>query len=182
MGYVMLGRTELLTDLYIAGDFSTEQIKCDPAALKESNRLLEIFDNSQKEQLEKRAGVWKISFLNVRSMKSTDGHREDVRSDNFLMDSDMFCLGETWLEKDDKVNYAGYSGYFANFGNGKGVAGYTKIGNTFPPEIVSSETYSAILFKTNKFSIIFIYLSQNYKRAVTYISIYLAMFLHTKIA
>ena len=182
MAYVMLGRTELLNDMFIVGDFSTEQIKCDPAALEESNRLLEKFDDSQKEQLEKRARLWKISYLNVRSMKSSDGHREDVRSDNFLMDSDMFCLGETWLEKDVKVNYTGYCGYFANFGNGKGVAGYTKIGLTSPPEIVSSETYSAILFKTNKFNIIFIYLSQNYKRAVTYISIYLAMFLHTKIA
>ena len=45
----------------------------------------------------------------------------------------------------------GYLGYFANFGNGKGVAGYTKIGLVGPPETVSSETYSAILFKTCKF-------------------------------
>ena len=103
--------------MYIAGDFSTEQIKCDPFALAESKRLLEIFDNSQKDKLEKRDGLWKISYLNVRSMKSTDGHREDVRCDNFLMDSDMFGLAETWLEKDDKVEYDGYSGYFANFGN-----------------------------------------------------------------
>ena len=158
MAYVMLGRTELLNDMYIAGDFSTEQIKCDPAALEESKRLLEMFDHSQKEQLEKRATLWKISYVNVRSMKSADGHREDVRSDNFIMDSDMFGLGETWLEKDNKVEFDGYSGYFSNFGNGKGVAGYTKIGLESSPETVSSETYSAILFKTNQFHIIFLYL------------------------
>ena len=161
MAYVMLGRTELLNDMHIAGDFSVEQIKCDPAALTESKRLLEIFDNSQMEQFEKRQGLWKISYLNVRSMKSVDGHREDVRSDNLLMDSDMFGLGETWLENDNKVEFDNYSGYFANFGNGKGVAGYTKIGLNCPPETVSSQTYSAIHFKTSHFHIIFLYLSRD---------------------
>ena len=77
MAYVMLGRTELLNDMYIAGDFNVEQIKCDQFALAESKRLLEMFDNSQTEQLEKRAGLWKISYLNVRSMKSANGHRDD---------------------------------------------------------------------------------------------------------
>ena len=111
MAYVMLGRTELLNDMYIASEFSIDQIKCDQAALTESNRLLEIFDNSQKEQIDKRLGLWKISYLNVRSIKSADGHREDVRHDNFLMDADMFGLVETWLEKDDKVDFEGYLGY-----------------------------------------------------------------------
>ena len=94
-------------------------------------------------------------------MKSADGHREDVRSDNFLMDSVMFSLGETWLENDNKVEFENYSGYFANFGNGKGVAGYTKIGLISPPETVSSQTYSAIHFKTRHFHIIFLYLSRD---------------------
>ena len=40
MAYVMLGRTELLNDMYIADDFSVEQIKCDASALAESKRLL----------------------------------------------------------------------------------------------------------------------------------------------
>ena len=40
--------------MYIAGDFNVEQIKCDPYALAESNRLLEIFNNSQKNQMNKR--------------------------------------------------------------------------------------------------------------------------------
>ena len=50
MAYVMFGRTELLNDMYIADKFSVEQIKCDPSALIESNRLLEIFDNNQKKK------------------------------------------------------------------------------------------------------------------------------------
>ena len=164
MAYVMLGRTELLSDMYISGDFSVEQIKCDPSALAESNRLLELFDDSQKKHINKRAGSWKISYLNVRSLKSADGHREDVRHDNFLMDADMIGLGETWLGKDDKVDFEDYLGCYASFGNGKGVAGYTKIDLILPPKTISTETYSAVFLRAHEFSIIFVYLSHNYKR------------------
>ena len=90
MAYVMLGRCELLDDLYITGEFSAEQIKCDLIyALPEAQRLLEIFENSQREQREQREQCWKISYLNVRSMKSCNGHREDVKSDKRIK-SDIF--------------------------------------------------------------------------------------------
>ena len=59
MAYVMLGRTELLSDMYISGDFNVEQIKCDPSALAESKRLLTIFDNSQKIKLIKEMNYGK---------------------------------------------------------------------------------------------------------------------------
>ena len=51
MAYVMLGRTELLSDMYIAGDFNVDQIKCDQSALAESNRLLELFDDAEKKHM-----------------------------------------------------------------------------------------------------------------------------------
>ena len=114
--------------------------------------------------MEKRARLWKISYLNVRSMKSADGHREDAKSDNFLMDADVFGLGETWLEKDKKVDFKGYHAYYANFGNGKGVAGYIELDLISQPKSISSETYSAIFLRVNDFIIIYIYLSNKYKR------------------
>jgi hypothetical protein len=165
MAYVMLGRCERLEDLYITGNFSPEQIKCDKEALAESKRLSQMFDESQQIQNEQRAKHWKISFLNVRSMKSSNGHREDVAHDNLLMDTDIFALGETWLENDDSVEFDGYTGFHANFGNGKGIAGYSKMDIEAKPKTVSSETYSAIFFKTRHFNIIFLYLSSNYKKS-----------------
>ena len=160
----MLGRSERLEDLFIVGDFSIEQIKCDLAALAESNKLQQIFDGWESAQNHERAKHWKISYLNVRSMKSAYGHREDVKADNFIMDTDMFGLGETWLEQDSKVEYEGFTSHFANFGTGKGVAGFSKIDFIASPLSVSSETYSAICFKTSQFNIIFLYLSSNYNR------------------
>merc|ERR1712062_320255 len=76
----------------------------------------------------------------------------------------MFGLGETCLEKGNQVNFEGYSSYFASFGKGKGVAGYSKIDLVAQPETVANETYSAILFKTMDFNIVFLYLSSNCKK------------------
>lgn len=165
MAYVMLGRCELLEDLYIAGEFDVKGIICDiQYALPEAMRLLEEFEKSQEELRNQREKHWQISYLNVRSMKSSNGHREDVKADNFIMDADMFGLGETWLEQDTKVDFDGFSSHFANFGTGKGVAGYTKMDLISQPEAVSNETYSAISMKTKDFNIIFLYLSSNYKK------------------
>lgn len=164
MAYVASSRSERMKDYYIAGHFDVKQIKCNLDALAETNRLQKIFDDSEKEQRDQRKNVWRISYLNVRSLKSSNGHREDVKSDNFIMDTDLFGLGETWLQQDNKVNFVGFSGYFANFGNGKGVAGYSKISLVSQPEVASSETYSAIFFKTEYFHIIFLYLSSTYSK------------------
>ena len=161
----MLGRSERLEDLFIAGKLDVAQIKCDPNALKESKRLATIFDLAEKKRTEKRLNCWKISYLNVRSMKTASGHAEDVAKDNFIMDSDMFGLGETWLEEDNKVDYPGFFSHFANFGKGKGLAGYNKIDVIEEPKTVTSETYSTMLFKTAHFHIIFLYLSSNCKKA-----------------
>ena len=163
--YVMLGRSERLEDIYISGDLDVSKIKCDPKALEESKRLEEIFNQAESEKEEKRANCIKISYLNVRSMKSADGHANDVERDNVIMDSDMFGLGETWLEKDRKIDFPGFSGYFANFGKGKGVAGYSKIDLIAQPETMATETFSAIFFKTKDFHIVFLYLSSNCKKA-----------------
>ena len=54
MAYVMLGRSERLEDLFIAGELDVAQIKCDPNALKESKRLEAIFDLAEKERTKER--------------------------------------------------------------------------------------------------------------------------------
>ena len=165
MIFVQLSRSERLQDIYISGEIDVSKIVCDPYALEESKRLDEIFDKSEKEKEEKREKCIKISYLNVQSMKSYDGHAKDVEKDNFIMDADMFSLGETWLEEDREVHFDGYNGYFANFGrNGKGIAAYSKIDLVAQPEAMSTETFSAIIFKIKDFHVIFLYLSSNCKK------------------
>merc|ERR1712051_1053744 len=161
MAYVMLGRCSRLQDIYICGKLDLTQIRCDKDALEESQRLEKIFDENEAEMYERRSKMWKISYLNVRSLVA---HQEDVQKDNFLIDSDILGLGETHLKNEETVYLDGFQGSFANFGKGKGVAGFSKMDLLAQPEIMSSISASAILFKTRYFNIIFLYLSNDYNK------------------
>ena len=161
MAYVMLGRSSRRQDIYIAGELDTSQITCHPDALEESKNLLKVFQENEDAITEKRSKVWKISYLNIRSLNA---HLQDVHRDNFLVDSDLLGFGETWLEGGQSKNIDGYAGYFANYGKGKGVAAYRKMNLVVEPEIFNSSTFSAILLKTYQFDIIFLYLSEGYNK------------------
>ena len=55
---------------------------------------------------------------------------EDVRTDHFMLTSDVICLQETWLEEEetDQTRYQldGYKSYFNCQGRGKGLATFTR--------------------------------------------------------
>ena len=161
MAYVMLGRSSRRQDIYICGELDLTQIRCDPGALEESQRLEKIFDENEAKMNERRSKMWKISYLNVRSLVA---HQEDVQKDNFLIDSDILGLGETHLKSEETVYLDGFQGSFANFGKGKGVAGFSKMDLLAQPIIMSSISASAILFRTIYFNIIFLYLSNDYSK------------------
>ena len=161
MAYVMLGRSSRRQDIYITGELDISQIRCNKDALSESHRLLEIFERSEIEAAKNRSKVWKVSYLNVRSLNA---HQCDVKKDTLLIDSDLLGLGETWIEGDNMINIDGYSGCFANYGKGKGVAGYSKMNLIVPPEYVATNFCSAMLFQTDTFDIVFLYLSHNYNQ------------------
>ena len=165
MAYTLFGRSQRLEDIYICGAFEKEGIKCDEDALLETKRLEKVFDNNEEVKKLKRANHWKISYLNVSSLNA---HWEDVSIDNEINDSDVIGLGETWLEENKTVDLLNFAGYFANFGRGKGQAAFSKMQLSCQPEIVASSQFSAIFLKTSHFSIIFLYLSQNYNKDSVY--------------
>ena len=55
---------------------------------------------------------------------------EDVRSDPVLLQSDVLCLQETWLEDgeeiDERYQMEGFRGHFVSVGRGKGLAVFIK--------------------------------------------------------
>ena len=99
--------------LLFAGKFEPSGIKCSSLALEVSRKLQDTFDEKLKFSSLKKEGHWKISYLNVRSLYA---HCKDVARDNIMMDSDMFCLGETWLNCQSEVLFGGFNGHFASFG------------------------------------------------------------------
>ena len=155
MGYVSLGRSEQLKDIYIKGKVDPLGIQANPDALEETKRLENIFDQRIQSLNEKKENFWRISYLNVRALK---GKIMDVSKDNSLMDADVFALGETWLEPGESVSFDGYEGHFANHGKGKGVAAFSKMKST-KLNSVTSDTFSVITLRTEKFDTIFLYIS-----------------------
>ena len=108
---------------------------------------------------------WKISFLNVSSLYA---HLQDVARDNYLMDSDVFSLGETWLHQGTEIHLNGYNGIFANYGPGKGVAAFVhnELESTKDPITMSSEFLSVVKLSHMDIDMIFVYVSKNCKQAV----------------
>ena len=155
MAYVALGRTEQLKDIFIRGQVDPEGIHASEVALEETNRLQRIFDERVQTINVQKQNCWKISYLNVRSLK---GKQLDVERDNFIMASDIFALGETWLEPCESVNFLGYEANFASHGKGKGVSTFSKM-DSAQLNCVSSETFSAIHMRTEKFDLVFVYIS-----------------------
>ena len=69
MAYVMLGRCESLDDMYIAGDFDPSLIKCDKAALKESQRIDSIVKARNEEEKARKIAEDVIDFLEIEEYR-----------------------------------------------------------------------------------------------------------------
>ena len=94
-------------------------------ALKELERLEEISINKKLSERKKdSSGLLKISSLNCRSLKK---HYPDISSDDLLLESDMICLQETWLDDNtiiEDLMIPNYKLHLNSHGKGKGIAIY----------------------------------------------------------
>ena len=58
-----------MKDIYIKGKVDPLGIHANPDALEETKRLQNIFDQRIQSLNEKKENFWRISYLNVRSLK-----------------------------------------------------------------------------------------------------------------
>ena len=160
MAYVMLGRSESLEDIYIAGDFDPSLIKCDKEALKEAKRIEEAVNLREKEEESQIHNEVRVSYLNVRSILP---HLPDVQTIPMLMQSEVFALGETWLLPGQTCNIDDWTSAFESRGHGKGLAVYSKVSKT-KFHTFSTENLSAACATTNnEFNCVFVYLSKGFE-------------------
>ena len=124
----MLGRCQKLEDIYILTqkDIEREDIKVDEDALKESNRLKEEFLVLKEVEEQNFLNYFTISYVNINRVIP---HLDDVRNDEKFMRSDVFSLGETWLQPADSVSFEdeNFLGCQVNVGDGKGIMAFAKI-------------------------------------------------------
>ena len=162
IAYVMLSRICALWQLYILNEFDETKMYPHKQALEEMKRLESISKNKNLSEWQKNIhGNVKIISLNCRSLRK---HIEDIISDEFLLQSHVICLQETWIENDENFkNFCipNYKLHLNSNGRGKGVAIYIK-GNHMKHVTDIKEKYMQIsLFTSNEFDLIVLYRSQN---------------------
>jgi len=158
MAYVMLGRCENLKDIFIAGEFKKEGINIDQEALEESQALDKAF---QDRQLSLPSNAFKVSYLNVRSLRA---HIQDVKLDSSIVNSDIFGLGETWMHPNETFSIEGFKSCFVSAGKGKGIASFSKTELETDKVIHIADKFSAICVRGHFLDVIFVYLSQDFNK------------------
>jgi hypothetical protein len=111
MCYVILSRIMCLEQLLLS-KFNPGKIYCNEDAKAEALRIKE-------RALNKRSSAWdenksrhvKISSLNIRSLQK---HFKDLQDDNFLQQSDIVCVNETWLVSDPDFKFEGFHSHYLN--------------------------------------------------------------------
>ena len=130
MVYVMLSRVCSIQQLHIIDKFNPEKIAVSESVRDEAARMTEVSLNSNPcEWMDTASMGLRVCSLNCRSLRK---HIGDVRTDPVLLQADVICLQETWLEdgEGEQGDYQleGYQAFFASVGPGKGLALYVKEG------------------------------------------------------
>ena len=161
MVYVMLSRVCSLQQLFILNKVNRDKIKVCPAVLKEYQRMnkASVNHNPSSWNNTEKLGT-RICSFNVRSLNK---HIEDVRSDNIIIQSDIICLQETWLEKgidNELYKMTGYKLHLNSQGRGKGMAIYMKEEKFKHIKDVSTPNLQISLMSSKEVDVITIYKSQ----------------------
>ena len=150
------GRCESINDMWIAGEFDTKQIRCNPFAKAEVEKLALKAKATRDGAFFASDEYTYITFFNARSLRK---HQEDISNDEELMKSQVIGIAETHLHEGETVEFEGFEAHTVNAGKGKGVAAFSKI---LAMNIVKikKESFSAIFLSFKNVNIVFAYLSQ----------------------
>jgi ATP-dependent exoDNAse (exonuclease V) alpha subunit len=135
--YVMLGRVQERSQLFIIDSLPVHKITTDKDALDQLGILKAKSINSNPPVWEKSYDrSSKVCTLNISSLRDKI---EDVKGDQILTDGDAIVLSESWLdpessEEDPSLQLHGYKLHLNSYGRGKGLAVYYKE-NKFTPTL-----------------------------------------------
>jgi hypothetical protein len=152
MCYVILSRIMCLKQLVLA-PFNQAKIYCNEEAKAEALGIRDRALNRQSSPWDiSGSKTFKISTLNVRSLQK---HFQDLNDDNFLQQSDILCVNETWLLSDPSSHFEGFCSHYLNM-KSKGTALYSKlqIGHL---QKVHSSSMSMIVARYELFDVLSVY-------------------------
>ena len=126
MAYVMLSRVESLDQLFILDKFDETKIYASDAAIKELEKMNRISINERIANGLRRNISTNISPLNCGSIRPKLQH---LASDYSFRNSDVICLPESWIWKDEDTTGLEMEGFRAHHnagGRGCGITIYYK--------------------------------------------------------
>ena len=113
-------------------------------------------------QIEENIAAGKIYSLNCRSFKK---HYEDIISDDDIIQSDIICLQETWINDDnictEKYEIPLFAFHSNSYGRGKGIVIYYKKDKYTHNLDIKEESMQISKISSTDLDIIAIYRSQN---------------------
>ena len=158
MVYVMISRVCAIIQIFILNEFNETKMYPNVKALNELKRLEEISSEIKNDMT-----AIKIYSLNCRSLNK---HYEDILSDSEILQADLICLQETWLEdnsnwqEDYKIPH--FFMHPNSYGRGKGIVIYYKNNNRFHHDSDIKDEYMQLSkFCSSSLDVITIYRSQN---------------------
>jgi hypothetical protein len=160
-GYVALGRTQELSQVYLMNSLDPNMIFASPNALEEYANLNSRSINQHPVEWDKEptSSTVKVAALNIARLGP---HMEDLKADFNLMRADVIHLCETWVSPDeepgDLLQLEGFTANFVSVGNGKGLVTYTR-GNFKHKEDIIEPEYQATVVSSATLNSIHIYRS-----------------------
>ena len=125
--YVMLGRVQALSQLFIIDGFDPIKIHTSKSAAAECERMNERSLNNNPDAWRAPTSDLKITSVNICRLKP---HMEDLAADPTMGKADLIHVCETWLtdgEEDQlQLRLEGYESFFVSVGPGKGLVTFSK--------------------------------------------------------
>merc|ERR1712112_608653 len=143
----------------------------DPEKIHVNEKVKSEAARMEKISVNKNPSPWmdpatpgmKVCSLNTLSLRK---HIDDIRSDPVLLQSDILCLQETWLEdgeeKNERYELEGFTSHFESVGRGKGLAVYVKkeLRGVIGISKLGEQNIQLIKVEMRKLDVITIYRSQ----------------------
>ena len=121
--YVVLSRVQTLSQLFLLS-LPEKKIYCNPTAKYQTTSTSQLMIQDHAHWFNE-TDHFKLVCLNIRSLYK---HFSDLKIVNTLLQADIICLTETWLNPNSQ-NYPlleNFHGYHCAYGNGNGVSVYCK--------------------------------------------------------
>ena len=157
--YVMLGRVQALSQLFIIDEFDPLKIRTSVSALAECERMNARSLNNNPDAWRAPVSDLRIASLNICRLKP---HMEDLAADPTMKKADLIHICESWLTKEDEgqlqLQLDGYHSFFVSVGPGKGLVTFSKSSFEHVRDITSAN-FQMTIFSSRLLDSIHVYRS-----------------------